>query len=66
MSREEKEQLIIQTILHYEIYKAGKEGKNELQLPLEETEEAIDYIIRIIVDGEIENDGIIYKRRNNE
>ena len=66
MSREEKEQLIIKTILHYEIYKAGKEGKNELQLPLEETEEAIDYIIRIIVDGEIENDGIIYKRRNNE
>ena len=38
MPREEKEQLIIQTILHYEIYKAGKEGKNELQLPLEETE----------------------------
>lgn len=64
MSREEKEQLIIQTILNYEIYKAGKEGKKELQLPLEETEETINFIIRKILDGEIEYDGIIYKKEN--
>lgn len=64
MSREEKEQLIIQTILNYEIYKAGKEGKNELQLPLEELEEAIDFSIRKILDGEMEIDGIIYKKEN--
>ena len=66
MSREEKEQLIIQTILNYEIYKAGKEGKKELQLPLEETEETINFIIRKILDGEMEIDGVVYKRRNNE
>ena len=48
--------------MHYEIYRAGKEGKKELQLPLEETEEAINFVIRIILDGEIESDGVIYKR----
>jgi len=64
MSREEKEQLIIQTILNYEIYKARKEGKKELQLPLEETEEAINFIIRKILDGEMEIDGVVYKKEN--
>lgn len=62
MTREEKEQLIIQTILRYELYKAGKEGKEELQLPLEEMEEAITFLMRMILDGEMEFDGVVYKR----